>query len=519
MKTYFGYVRVSTLKQGAQGVSLIEQKAAIERYAAKNGLEIIDWFEERETAAKRGRPVFSRMLSLLRREKARGVVIHKIDRSARNLKDWADLGELIDSGVDVHFAADALDLNSRGGRLSADIQAVVAADYIRNLREETRKGFYGRLKQGLYPIGAPLGYLDCGRGKPKTTDPVRAPLIAWAFSAYASGAYSLATLCAELHRRGLRNRRGGPVSRNGLSKILNNPFYTGIIRLRTTEETFQGVHEPLISTDLYQSVQDRLAGKLVDRVQTHDHLFRRLLRCASCNRSLLGSRHKNRVYYRCQNRDCPTTCIREDRVIAGLQDVLDRIQLTPAELRDARLRIDGVLAREVARQAERREAVELLIGAAKTKCDRLTDLYLEGDLPKDAYIERRETLLFELAGLENDVREIEAGDPEVRADVGRVLELLKAPVLAFDRAIPAKKRLLVEELTSNRLVSGKNLAITLFEPFLTLANLSEKDCCDPCRDKPRTLADWVAKRIEKTERRKWMRRKQRRCPLPPPSPP
>jgi hypothetical protein len=40
----------------------------------------------------------------------------------------------------VHFANDSLDLNTRGGRLSADIQAVVAADYIRNLREEAKKG-------------------------------------------------------------------------------------------------------------------------------------------------------------------------------------------------------------------------------------------------------------------------------------------------------------------------------------------------------------------------------------------
>src|SRR5208337_4763709 len=66
----------------------------------------------------------------------------------------------------------SLDLNTRGGRLSADIQAVVAADFIRNLREETKKGFYGRLKQGLYPIAAPIGYLDRGGGQPKAPDPV-----------------------------------------------------------------------------------------------------------------------------------------------------------------------------------------------------------------------------------------------------------------------------------------------------------------------------------------------------------
>src|SRR5207244_2409004 len=108
----------------------------------------------------------------LRQGRADGVVIHKIDRSARNLKDWADLGELIDGGIQIQFANESLDLHSRGGRLSADIQAVVAADYIRNLREETRKGFYGRLKQGMYPLPAPVGYLDMGKGRVKEIDRV-----------------------------------------------------------------------------------------------------------------------------------------------------------------------------------------------------------------------------------------------------------------------------------------------------------------------------------------------------------
>src|SRR3569832_103028 len=172
MKEFYGYIRVSTVKQGEKGVSLPEQKDAISRFAERNGLRISQWFEERVTAAKRGRPVFNEMLRLLKAHKAAGVVIHKIDRSARNLRDWADLIELSDRGIEIQVATENLDLRSRGGRLSADIQAVVAADFIRNLREETRKGFYGRLKQGLYPLAAPVGYLDRGRGKPKEPDPM-----------------------------------------------------------------------------------------------------------------------------------------------------------------------------------------------------------------------------------------------------------------------------------------------------------------------------------------------------------
>src|SRR5205085_2174920 len=211
-KKYLAYTRVSTTKQGEHGVSLSEQKWAIEHYAQQNQLSVTEWFEEQETAAKKGRPVFSKMMRLLTSGKASGVIIHKIDRSARNLKDWADLQELSEKGVEVHFANESIVLNTRGNRLLADIQAVVAADYIRNLREETRKGIMGRLKQGLYPLPAPLGYVDKGKGKLKEIDPSVAPLVRKAFELYGTARYSLNSLVDEMFRLGLRNRAGGKVT-------------------------------------------------------------------------------------------------------------------------------------------------------------------------------------------------------------------------------------------------------------------------------------------------------------------
>jgi len=103
MGKFFAYARVSTPRQGEKGVSLVEQRDAITRYAERHGLEIVRWFEERESASRKGRPAFNQMLRLLRLGVARGVVIHKIDRSARNLEDWNDIGKLVDAGVDVHL--------------------------------------------------------------------------------------------------------------------------------------------------------------------------------------------------------------------------------------------------------------------------------------------------------------------------------------------------------------------------------------------------------------------------------
>src|SRR5579862_126814 len=127
MKEYLAYIRVSTTRQGIQGVSLAEQREAIERYAQRSQMRICRWFEEQETASKEGRPVFGEIMKLLRSRAAAGVIIHKVDRSSRNLLDWAPFDHLVDEGIEVHIAGEGLDLNSRGGRLTANIEAVLAA--------------------------------------------------------------------------------------------------------------------------------------------------------------------------------------------------------------------------------------------------------------------------------------------------------------------------------------------------------------------------------------------------------
>jgi len=286
MKPCFGYIRVSTQKQG-EGVSLEAQKEAITVFASRNQLQIVEWFEEKETAAKSGRPVFNSMLKRLKRGTAEGVIIHKIDRSARNLRDWAMFSELPDAGVSVYVATESLDFNSRGGRLTADIQAVIAADYIRNLREECIKGINGRLKQGLFPWGAPPGYLNQGGGKPKVRCPKFAPLIKLAFELYASRQYSYEALLDELHRRGLRNTRGGKLTLCGLGNILQNPFYIGLIYIKSSGKTYEGVHEPIVSASTWKRVQKVREERSGPKSTRHNHLFQGIFRCGLCDKPMV----------------------------------------------------------------------------------------------------------------------------------------------------------------------------------------------------------------------------------------
>jgi DNA invertase Pin-like site-specific DNA recombinase len=469
-KQYFSYIRVSTTKQGEHGVSLQEQQGAIARYAQRLSMSIIRPFEEQETAAKRGRPVFTEMLRLLKRGAAQGVIIHKIDRGARNLKDWADLAELIDAGVEVHFANESLDLKTRGGRLSADIQAVVAADFIRNLREETKKGFYGRLKQGLYPIRAPIGYLDCGGGQAKAPDPKMAPLVREAFELYATGNVSQPRLVEEMYRRGLRNRQGKEVSLNGISTMLNNSFYMGLIRLRTTGECFPGIHAPILSKQLFDIVQRVLDGKTVARTHKHEFTFSRMIRCSLCGCTVMAEEHKGHTYYRCHTKTCETKTMREERIDDALAHKFAPLHLNEEELAYVRQRIAWMRAHNQERTLGQMEASRLQLAQLRDRLTRLTDAYLDGAIDRALLDERRANLLFEEAGLKQRMQDLEAGNDAAVAHLEEYLELIQSASNLHKLTLPQEKRILVKKLTSNLALSPENAAITLGNAAQLIAN-------------------------------------------------
>ena len=486
MKRYVAYIRVSTPKQGERGSSLQEQKAAIDAYARRHDLGIAEWFEEQETAAKRGRPIFNRMMKVLEKGQAVGVITHKIDRSARNLRDWAALGELVDRGVELHFAHESIDLSSRGGRLSADIQAVVAADYVRNLRDEVRKGFYGRLKQGFYPLPAPVGYLDQGRAVAKAIDPLRGPLVATAFRLYATGEWSLDTLRGEMHERGLRSRAGATITRSGLSTILNNPFYVGLIRMRKCGEVFQGLHAPLIGKDVFDRVQELLRGKCRHRTTYLRFRYQRMLSCASCGYRLVAERRKGHVYYRCHTVSCPETAVREEAVDEALCRSAAPFALTDEECAAALKDIDTILAHRKTDTAAEVRSLDLQLAAIDGRLDRLTDAYVDQVVDRDTYLRRKEQLLGDRTTIKNRIDAGEAGDTVIRQQAERILGLVKAlgtlPISDDDGQL----REILGNTTSDLTVQQKYVAVAWENPFLALANEGVVAAGGPYRATPRT---------------------------------
>jgi site-specific DNA recombinase len=466
MKTAFAYIRVSTQKQGSEGASLPEQRDSIQRYCDRNNLHIIKWYQETETAAKRGRPLFTEMLKQVKKGKADSLVFHKIDRSTRNLGEWAEVSSLPEIGIEVHYSHEPVDLSTNHGRTAADVAAVFASAFIRNLREETKKGIVGRLKQGLYPFKAPVGYLDNGGQKPKTIDPVKGPLIKTLFERYATGEYSFHDILRYADSHHLLGYRDTPISPNGLSKIFKNPFYKGIIYIQKYQTFYPGIHEALISHSIFEKVQKVITGRVVARKTRTVHLFQKMLTCATCGYRLIGESHRGIMYYRCHK--CKGHCVRESALNEMILSQLKNLSLSKSEIEFLKSDIQTVSGIDSTERKTLIRSTNLQLDAIDSRLRNLTDAYLEHDISKPDYEERKGKLISERMAKEIEKEALKYSDNGFEEKLKKNVEQVISLQDQYKLGNREKKRLLLKSATSNILVFQKNPDIIWVEPFKTL---------------------------------------------------
>src|SRR3990167_4069035 len=115
---YFLYARKSTDDKDKQVHSIEDQVAVLRKLAKKEGFNIVQEFEERQTAKVPGRPIFSDMLRRIEKGEAQGILCWKIDRLARNPVDAAQIQWLLQRGTVAHIQT--YDRSWYGNRMHKD---------------------------------------------------------------------------------------------------------------------------------------------------------------------------------------------------------------------------------------------------------------------------------------------------------------------------------------------------------------------------------------------------------------
>jgi len=462
------YARVSTKEQQEEGYSIPAQLKAIRSFCVQEKLSPVAEFLEADTAGKTGRREFTRMLEYLRaNHEVQVVVAHKLDRLYRNFRDQLSLEE--DLGIRARYVQGDVP-DTPQGEFVRDVMLSQAKFYLRNLSEEVRKGMDEKIAQGGWPHQAPVGYLNDKESRSVVIDPERAPIIRYAFERYSSGVVSLDQLRNELSERGLLTKKSKPIVTSAIHHILCNPFYRGIMRYKS--KLYPGNHEPLVSPQLFQEVQERLSNnRHGTRPQKRTYALRGTLRCAECGCLITAGTHKGHSYYRCTHGKGKNSCsqrsyIREDLLMQQVESILAGITIGP-DIVNALCRDAALLMEETrSESSEHRKSIERSLETSIRKESRLLDGYLDGTIPQSSYTAKVQSLSEERNALELALADLDHGAvrtiEQVRADAERA----SSATLDFQSAATEGKREVVETLLCNLLVEDGHISSYQYkDPF------------------------------------------------------
>ncbi|WP_392467028.1 recombinase family protein [Arsenicicoccus cauae] len=303
------------------------------------------WASSPESAKTTDRPQFQLMMQRIRTMRdVDYVILDKIDRLARNGRDDANtMFELQACGAQLVSVKENVD-ESPAGQLLHAIMAGIAEFYSRNLGTEALKGMTQKAKTGGTPGKAPIGYLNTrqrieGREiRVVVVDPDKAPHIQWAYEAYATGEWTIRMIAEELAERGIQSsrgaKRGKPLALSYVCRLLQNRYYLGYVTFNGVE--YPGRHQPLITVDTYERVQEVLKAhdSSGEKQRVHQHYLKGSLFCGQCGRRLSFTLAKGKYpYFMCLGRHqggrCPQPYLDVDATDAAVERYWRTVRLEP----------------------------------------------------------------------------------------------------------------------------------------------------------------------------------------------
>jgi len=154
-----GYVRVSTEEQASSGCSLVAQADKIRSYCGLYGISLVDIIEDAGQSAKNlGRPGLQQALAMLDAQDVEGIVISKLDRLTRSVRDWALLIERYFGGkASLLSVDDKIDTASAAGRVVLNLLVCISQWERETIGERTATALRHRQRQGIHVGSVPYG--------------------------------------------------------------------------------------------------------------------------------------------------------------------------------------------------------------------------------------------------------------------------------------------------------------------------------------------------------------------------
>ena len=346
--------------------------------------------------------------------------------------------------------------------------------YVDNLSENVKRGIRQKLRNGIWPAWAPMGYINDRNTHTIVVDRPKAPLIKKAFELYATGKYPIKEVRRLINAAGLEGRRHKKVmSVSNYHYMLQNPLYYGVIRYYG--EIYEGKHKPIISKALFDKCQEVLSRKSKSHTKTlKPYVYRGAFRCANCDCFITTETQKGHNYLHCTKRKgpCSEPFVREEEVEKQIRDLLKGVSLPPALAADA---LDNLNKEKMKAAQAGEEAAQNL----RDKMDFLTknmnallDMILSGMITQDEYAQKKRSCIEEKKEYE---MKLAAFEREGSKRFEPLIGFYKTAVHAGEAAVsgkPEENLQILKNIGSNLIIGGKKIKLKFIFPAEKLRELN-----------------------------------------------
>ena len=468
------YGRVSSEEQ-VQGYSLDAQHRAGRLYCEAHDWPVVRVYTD-EAKSARGddlskRPDFQRLLADAESGLLDVIVVHKLDRFARNLRVTLETLERLErAGVGFVSISEQMDFTTPIGKVSLATLAAFAQYYSDNLSTEVKKGKGERKAQGLYNGLLPFGVKKNSAGIP-VPDPDAYPGLLLAFRLAAEGK-SNREVAEALNAAGHRttgNRGRNPFSKDTVRRLLVNRFYLGELP-DGAGAWLAGAHEPVLDDGLFEAAQRARQANLRTNAGRVNRRHRRyalsgLAVCATCDGRLHFHTDRGgraRVY--CYQGSQASRCDQRSAFLAGIEDQIAAFLATFRLPEETVARVVDLYHRANADHDDGERRRREIAG----RLERITELYRWGDLTREAYRADREALEAEQVTLR--------GTTDRAHLLAETAALLRDLPAAWGAATPDQRNALAKLVFQSVEIKDDRVAAVVPQPdFAPFFNLAEID--------------------------------------------
>lgn len=473
------YVRVSSKEQEKEGWSLDAQEKLGIEYASRHNLKIVKTWKVQESAwsNRKIRTAFIQMIEYAKKHKeVKNIIFDITDRMTRNDYDKMKIIDLIhDFDKTIHFSRSNKTYNKHSGSddmFMLDIEVAVAKKTSNDISRKSKMGMIEKAEQGFYPSTAPYGYRNNKATRLIELEPQSAPFIRNAFEQMSTGNYSISMLSDWLFAHGFKSKSGKKIYKSALDKVLKNPIYYGTA-FRWKGKLYPATHEPIISKQLFDGVQNVLAGKSKTYKSRKDFAFANLLHCGECGCKVLGEEKKKRyTYYHCsfsKGRHNGTGYIPENRLTEMFEDGIIKVTLSEEKANWLKEAFQERHQNTYQNVQNRLLRLQTEYNQAKTRLSKLYDMKLDGGISDEMFKSKENEYQTGLITLKSQMDSVEKINPNFYEDATKILELSKSLHSQYLKADHYEKANLLKLIASNYTLNDVSVCPTYRRPFSYIA--------------------------------------------------